>query len=431
MIKQWVLIISVISVSLISKTYGQKNISYFLEEAYSSSPLLKTNKIQQDVNDLNAKKSIISLTKPLIIAELNYMVAPVYSQDPGNSGFKLNPDKNNVYNYYGNDLSASNGGLYRGITSLEQPIFNKKRIDAVTAQTRIQNEILANNSSMAKHDLEKIVTDQYIICSQDIKQGEAAESIRDVIKRQITITQKLSEKGLAKIGDYKVLEIELKQQETAIEATRKSYITHLLELYSTCGIYDTTIYPISPLELQIKQEPVNSGFNKQFELDSVNLEASRTIFNNQYKPVFSLYSSSGLNAFYAPVLYKRFGWQAGIRFTQIIFDGHQKKINDQQINQLQKTTAINTAFFYKTNISRKQALKQFIRSVEEQLKSLQAQSEEYKKLLNYYQQQIIGGQSSIIEYVTLLRNSQALEQQRVSLLTQKALAISNYNYWNW
>ncbi|PZQ97465.1 MAG: hypothetical protein DI539_29785, partial [Flavobacterium psychrophilum] len=396
-----------IAVLSVGKSYGQKQLSYFTDQAVKNSPLLKTNAIQSEANKLDAERMAAALTKPVVGTDLNYMLAPVYSNDPGNTGFKLNPKKD-IQDYYGSDFSATNGGLYRGVLTLNQPLFNKQRVNAVNEQTAVLNEILSNNSELSKRDLEKLVTDQYILCLQDNEQQQAVQNIIEVIEQQISLTKKLSANGLGRQGDYKVLEIELKQQSTALQTFKNNYRIHLLELYSLCGIPDTQIVEIMPLSLEMsvpRNANQQSGFTKQYQLDSLNIAASKKMFDTKYRPDISLYSSAGLNAVYAPDIYKRVGWQVGIRFTQILFDGHQRKLNDQKTCLLQETANINRVFLNTKNEMRKKALLELIQSIDEQLQSIQLQIVDYNTLLSYYQKQVAAGQNSVIDYITVLRSS--------------------------
>lgn len=432
MIKKLAILFLIVATLSTGKTFGQKQLSDFVDQAFQSSPLLKANAIQSQANKLEAQRIATGLTKPVIGTEVNYLLAPIYANDPGNSGFKLNPPKT-IQDYYGTDLSATNGGLYRGILTLDQPLFNKQRVDAVNEQTAVLNQILNNNSALNKHDLEKLVTDQYILCLQDVHQQEAVAHIKAIIEQQINLSQKLSANGLGRQGDYKVLEIELKQQKTAIQTLQNSYKIHLLELYSICGMPDSALVDLKPVNIDMTtiSHGENSGFVKQYQLDSISLSVSKKMFDAQYKPVISLYSSAGLNAVYAPDIYKRFGWQVGIRFTQTFFDGHQRKINSERTKLLQQTTNINRDFFNTKNESRKKALWELIHSIDEQLQSIQQQIIDYDSLLSYYQKQIANGQSSVIDYITVLRSSAVLQLNRVALQTNRLIAVNNYNYWNW
>jgi outer membrane protein TolC len=416
----------------VCKTYGQKQLSDFIDQAVQHSPFLKTNTIQAEANQLDAKKAIAALKKPVIGTAFSYSLAPVYANDPSNSGFKLNPEKT-ITDYYGYDLAITNGGLFRGLVTFDQPLFNKERIDAVSEQLILQNKILDNNSAISQHELEKLVTDQYIICLQDLHQEEAVRNILKIIEQQINITQKLSANGLAKQGDYKLLEIELQQQRSGIQSIKNNYKVHLLELYSICGMSDSTVVALLPANIYVTaaNNGSSSGFIRQYQLDSSSLSASRKLFDMQYKPLVSLYSSAGLNTVYLPDIYKRLGWQAGIRFTQKFFDGHQRRINDERTKLLQQTTAINSDFFNKKNESRKHALLQLIRSIDEQVQSVQQQIGGYESLLSYYRKQVASGESSVIDYITILRSSASLQLNCVALQTNRLLAVNSYNYWNW
>lgn len=411
---------------------AQKSLDYFLEQSYNNSPLLKNNSIRAEANKSETERIITTLKKPLIGAELNYLLSPIYSTDNSNPGFKINPSKN-ISSYYGYDLSATNGGLYRGIITLDQPLFNNQRIQVVNEQLSVQNQILDNNNRLTKHDLERLVTEQYLISLQDIEQQKAIQNIIDIISGQIKTTENLAANGLALQSDYKLLNVERQQQQTLLKASKDNYKIHLLGLNSLCGISDTSVVDLIPVTIEphTKEKNYPSGFIKQYQLDSLNLDVFKKSFDTRYKPLVSLYSSAGLNAVYAPNIYQRFGWIAGIKLTKTLFDGRQKEMNAKRIKILQQETSVNTDFFEKQNASRKALLQQQIISVETQMQSLQQQIREYDDLLNYYKNQIINGQVSVINYITILRSKANLQFNLVSLQTNRAISINNYNFWNW
>ncbi|EFK36129.1 MULTISPECIES: TolC family protein [Chryseobacterium] len=414
------------------KLMAQRNLNDFIRIATTNAPMLKTNILQSKANEIETKRILAGLTKPLVTAQMDYMMAPVYANDADNRGIKINPSKS-ITDYYGLDFSATNGGLYKGVLTLDQPLFNKKRIDMAQQQMKIQNELLGNSSILAVHDIEKLITDQYILCLQDIGQREAMRHTSEITQQQIAIVQKLSTSGLSRLSDAKLLTIELSQQQTAIKTLQNSYQVHLLELYSLCGITKTDIVELDPLAIEIHNPPKvdSSGFIKQYKLDSLNLETNRKLFNLQYLPTVSLYSTAGLYADYLSDIPKRFGMLIGIRFTQKIFDGNQRKLNDEKLRVLQEATTINSNFFKSKNENRKKAFMELINSQQEQITSIDRQINEYEELLKYYQKQIAAGQGSVIEYLTTLRSNTALLNNRVSLHTARLWTINNYNYWNW
>jgi outer membrane protein TolC len=411
---------------------AQKDLDYFLQQAYANSPLLQANQIRSEANRLEAQRIVAALKKPLVGAELNYMLSPVYSTDDGNSGFKINPSKN-ISDYYGYDLSATNGGLYRGVFTLEQPLFNGGRIRVANEQMSIQNQILDNNNQLTKHELQRLITQQYILCLQDVEEQKAIQGIIDIISDQIKTTEKLAASGLMQQSDYKLLHIESQQHQNLLSTSIANYKVHLLSLYSLCGISDTALVDLFPLHLSLNaHENINSsGFTKQYQLDSLSLASSAKYFDMKYKPSISFYSSAGLNAVYAPTAYQRLGWMAGIRLTKTFFDGGQKELNAKRTTLLQQEASVNTNYFEKQNASRKASLQQQIISFESQTQSITEQINEYDDLLNYYKKQIISGQISVINYITVLRSKANLQLNIVALRTNKEISINEYNYWNW
>ena len=63
-----------------------------------------------------------------------------------------------------------------------------------------------NNIHLEKHQLERTVTEQYILCLLDKKQIELADSTGNILTQQENIVRKLVESGLAKQSDLHLLD---------------------------------------------------------------------------------------------------------------------------------------------------------------------------------------------------------------------------------
>jgi uncharacterized UPF0160 family protein len=106
-------------------------------------------------------------------------------------------------------------------------------------------------------------------------------------------------------------------------------------------------------------------------------------------------------------------------------------MNDGKTKILQQSTVINSQFFFQKNESHKKSFLQAIHSADEQIEAVQKQIKDYDNLINYHQNQIMNGQGSVIDYITILPSSAALQLNMATLQTNRLLAINNYNYWNW
>jgi hypothetical protein len=328
-------------------------------------------------------------------------------------------------------LAASNGGVYQGLVNINQPLFNGSRFETTAQQTLIGAQINQNTIQLTGHDLEKFITDQYILCLQDYKQTEYLGNLIRIINDQRNVVSKLVENGIAKQSDLSLLIIEQKTQLTAFNTFKATYRRDLMDLRVLCGITDTTYQVLANINLQTGQDVTESRFAEKYRLDSLNLVAAQRIFELKYKPVVGAFANTGLNAVYAPTILNRFGLSAGVNFTMNITDGKQRKITQQRTDVLMRSTSLYKNFFYNQNSVRKSRILTELKSIEERLTLTDEQLKEYQKLLEFYKQELSRGQISVINYISILKNMTITQRDFVLLQTNKELLINLYNYWNW
>lgn len=410
---------------------AQTTLQGFVDSALLKSPVLRSNQATAKANEIEAERIKALLKSPKVGAEISYLMTPVLANENGNTVFEVNPSRS-ITDYNGYDLAITNGGLYRAVITLEQPLLNKSRYGAAAEQIKIQNDFLENNNRLTRHDLEKVVTDSYLTCMTDLRQISVIQELQQVIKEQQRITSQLAGNGLLKQSDVQLLAIESEQQANALFTARQNYRAHLLDLKLLAGITDTTTALLAPVEIsKYANPPAVSGFLRKYALDSLNLMAEQHTFAQRYKPQFDFYSSGGLNTVYAPDIPNRFGLQFGLRFIQPIYDGRQRQINDRRIKILQQAATSNSSYFSEQNKLRKINLEEQIRSNELKAISLNKQITQYNDLLKYYAQQMAAGQVSVINYLTVLRSKAAVQNQLVLNASERQFLINNYNYWNW
>jgi hypothetical protein len=179
-------------------------------------------------------------------------------------------------------------------------------------------------------------------------------------------------------------------------------------------------------------EPVRtpSLFIRSFAHDSIATIAQQQAFNDRYLPQISAFANSGLNSNSIPNIQRHIGASAGILLTYNLFDGHQKKINqDQQLLRIdqasrQKGLKINEV---KTQADALQQKAEKTRT--ELLKQKQIQTE-YKNLLLLYQDEVRSAQISVIDLIAFLKKYSSINLDvRIKEITLNKL-INEYNYWN-
>ncbi|WP_431217953.1 TolC family protein [Puia sp. P3] len=386
-----------------------------MEQARNNNPVIRLDSLQAVANRIALDQQKAAAAGPLIYADGGYPAAPVISTDQGKTRFLLNPSKGTT-DYYGYDLSLTNGGLYRGVVALEQPLLTGPKTRILEEQNQLQSALLSEHSRLTIHQLEKAITDQYLLCQYTLEQQEATRQLLDLLQAQARISSTLAKSALLYQADVQLLQIEADRLQTAIDALDAAYHARLLDLFVLCGIKDTSVVRITRLSLSfIQDSSVSSGFTEQYRLDSLSLTTGQKIFDLRYKPQFSFYISAGLNTAYAPDILQRFGWQAGLKFTQVLFDGHQRQLNDRRVRLLAQTTAWQTDYFNRQNGVRKTKLMSQVRSLDDQQAAIRQQEQAYDKLLQLYKQQVVSGQLSVINYLSVLRSRASLLQDLATI----------------
>ena len=408
---------------------SQSSLEDYINYAKQNNPQLVDFANQVKINQLESERLYAQYKKPQLGVSANYLFAPIISTDNNKTTFQ--PNAYTADNYYGYDLAASNGGTYQGLVNLNVPLFNQSIYQAYSNQTEVNQQISTNSGKLLEHDIEKLVTDQYILCLLNKNQIVFSDSLLLLIQEQIFIVKKMVENGYMKQSDLSLLNIEY-QNTLALQAGYKAaYQKSVLSLKAMCGINDTTINILKNISLQISMDSTGSYYSEKYRLDSMNVMAGQEIFETKYKPQLSFYSNAGLNAVYAPTIPYRFGLSAGITFNWNLYDGNQRSLVKQKSDiQLETISAYEENFFTQNEIRKYNLIKE-IETYNSRELIAENQMKEYEKLLSSYKQEILKGQLSIINYVSALKNMSTVKRDYFVLKTNKLLLINAYNYWNW
>ncbi len=409
--------------------YSQNDLTYYITQAKTNSPLIQDNKNQSEASKVEVERIKALYTKPQVTFNAGIAVAPIINKDNGVTQFQVSPS--DATNYFGYDIAASNGGVYQAMFNLNQPIFNAGKLKMASEQVAVANQINQNNVKLSEHDIEKIVGDQYILCLQDLKQTDYVKQLSQLISEQKLVVTKLVESGLLKQSDLLLVSIEQQTQLNTLALFKSTYRSHLMDLNILCGINDTNLITIKDIDLIINTSINQSAFTDKFKLDSLNLIASQKIFDLKYKPQLNAFANVGLNGVYVPTLPNRFGLSGGLNFSIYLFDGKQKSLNKRKTDILIKSTQSYKLNFITQNTIRKNKILTEIMSLNERMLISSNQLKDYKQLLEYYKKEVITGQQSVTAYITTVKNLASLQRDYVLMQSTKQLLINTYNYWNW
>lgn len=413
------------SLILQAQTY---DLQYFLDSAKVNSPVLNKSANDLKIIGLDLQQIENSLKKPQISFNASLLLAPIFVHDNNKTGFELVSQSAN--NYYGYDLGISNGGQYSALVSVQQPITFKSQIDVYRENSQIIQQLNENQLKISTHELEQIVTEQYILSLMSKIQADNTLFLLKILNEQLDIMKELVQAAIYKQSDYLLLQIEQQNYQLSYSSQINDYRTNLVDLYSLCGIKDTSTVDLQNIDLQISIDTVNfSNYRNIYKLDSLSLVSNLKVFEQNYKPQLTFFADAGLNAIYLPTP-NRLGFSAGFTLKVPIYDGNQLKIERQK-------TLINiqSIEYDKINFKIQQTNNKLkiIRQIDHLTKNyniVDSQLISYDKLVEIYDKQMKFGVVSIMDYKNLLKDINAKKQEKLMLEMQKQQLINLYNYWN-
>lgn len=403
---------------------AQNDLQFYLNSAFRNNPTL-----QESQNNISVKKLDKSLTEaqyilPQINLTANYLFVPYFNNDKivtANSG----------PNAVGYDPSITNGGLYSAQVNVSKNIFNGGVVDVYNYQADLQIKSNELNYGLTKHNLEKDVIDQYINCWQAQELYILSTSTSDTLLQQLSITKNLMMKGLVKQSDYLLLKVEFENQQLAALQAFASLKSSIYQLNVLAGIQDTSIVTLDNVKLNKTSNVGPSMFFNQYENDSLLILNQQDVFETKYYPQLNLFFNAGLNAVELNDIQKKFGLSAGFNFSLPIYDGSQKSITRQQ-SQINLSTIVSNKKNQEVLIKNK--IKESSSQVEYYINSLQSitsQLEDYNKIIILLNSELMHGQVSMVDYITIIKNYLDLKKNEISSSAAYQQAVNQFNYWNW
>lgn len=406
------------------------SLAYYMEAAQQNSPLIQDYRNQKNIQQVEEARLKAFYTQAKVELSGEYLFVPVVSTANGKTAFKWNAQDGT--DYWGYDLGQSSGHLLAGVT-WTKPLLGGGLYKVAREQTKAAGDLFNYKIKLEKHQLERAVTEQYILCLLDRAQMDYADSVSAILNRQSVITGRLIKSGYAKISDSHLINIEQENNKDLYSSALQSYRSHLADLNILCGIRDTAYCDLEPVDLTLKvaSADIQPSFMEQYRVDSLQTVAGLHSFNLQYKPRLDVFANTGLQVGSFHSFEKHFGMSGGLTFSWLLFDGKQRRFKEQQAKaQLNSIRIYKDNFLLQNGLRKHQYITQ-LQAYDERYALLKKQLAEYDRLLLDYKKEIAAGQMSLIDYITVLRNKIQTEKDYLLLRTNRQLLIVAYNYWNW
>jgi len=402
-----------------------RNLSYYLEQAKQNSPVLQTNTNQQKLIDLDLMQIKRVLAKPEIVFESSVLLAPIIEHN----SFQLVSE--GADSYQGFDLSATDGGQYQALISLKQGLLTGSKFQAYKNKAAIDHQLAENIASLTVHELEQLVSYQYVLCLKSKLQIDNGQAVIKLLDERLMVLQTLIENGIYKQTDLMLLRIEHQDFELELNRSKADFETNLLDLNLICGIHESNVVELELIDIPLVSTRLESSrFLNAYQFDSLKIASDLQISELKYKPQLNFFVNTGLNAVYLPNL-NRLGLSTGLTFSMTIYDGNQRKIErEKSIIQLNSVAIEKQNFQTQAFLSTSKSMAK-LKSINQQLGIVDDQITQYEKLSSAYNSELSQGEASVMDLKNLLKDIQAKKNESLLLQMEKQALVVAVNYWNY
>jgi outer membrane protein TolC len=417
-----------IVLTLSARTYGQmKSLDFFLAEGLRNNPDLSAIQNLQQYYHVQHDLITAQNKKPQVSFSGDYLFIPYFFDNGRPVSITPTPSPK----AYGYDASLTNGGLYAALVNVNLPVFNSAIVKSLYEQNRVQAEISAYSRKQVQHELEKAITDQYIITYQVQQQAGYLQKIIDQLQNRKPLVEALVKKGLLQQNDFLLLDIQLIANKNDLAQLQFSYSNGLSALKNLSFISDTATYILDKPALVRNPAIQEYYYLKKYALDSLNLLAQQHVFNNKYLPQVSLTGSGGINSADIRNLPHNIGLGAGIHVGIPISDGHQRKLFQRQQTVLLANQQI---YFSRAAVLQQNNLRNALQQISQWSQVIEMTREPLQKqelLLDIIKDKVIKGQVTVMDYINALQEYAVLQKNKAIAETNLLLYINLYNYYNW
>lgn len=399
-------------------SFSQNSLDYYLKVARENNPTVKENQAQTEKADIqqNLVKAEYTAPKVSLNGEINYSPLFPNKSDPKAIGY---------------DVAVTDGGLFAALLNVRQPIFNKTTTETLHKQAKLTGESGTNKAKVTLHQLEKEVTDQYILSYQNFKQIDFVTNLRNQLLKQKEVIETFATKGIYKRSDILLIEIEIQNQNTELSNLEAIYNRNIYKLNDLCGISSSNNIKLTEPILELKSEVQSSQFLEQFRLDSLKEVTDLQVANLKFKPQFNLYGNTGLMAIELDGIQRKFGFGVGATMAIPLYDGNQKKYTRQQTDVNLRVIDNFKQNFLIQKSNRQKAILSDINLIEKKNNEIRSQLKNYEKLLDLYKLDLQTGELEVINYMNTVKSYTEAKNNLTISETNKLLIINENNYYNW
>jgi outer membrane protein TolC len=383
--KRYLFLLAFFFIELISQSQT-RSLEYFINEGFKNSPLL--NDLQNQLNSTLIDSLIVrAQTKPQVEGQSQLLYSP--------------------YNdHFGYDEVITDGGNYQVTGYVSQNIFNRRITENKYKTIDNQRQGISLNRKITMAELKRLITGLYLESYSVYSDLTFNTSFLELMKGQNQIIDQFVKAGIFSQSDYLSLLVETQGQEIIISQLRNLSEKNIRLLNETCGIVDTAHIELMLPEIRPTDTNNTSDylFLKQFTIDSLQIINERIALGLRYKPSVNWFADAGILTSKPETFYRHFGASAGFSLSVPIFDGQQRKLEDQKLSIRENTRSFNNISSRKQYDQQYLRLKGELQGIREIRSKLTIQLQISDQLVKSLKSQLETGIAKMTDYLNALRN---------------------------
>lgn len=390
----------------------KQDLDYYLTTGLSNSPLLK------DYNN-RMKSALIDSMRIRAGQGVQVYASSINSFAP-------------VIRSWGYDAAVTDIANISALVGVSKELTRSSTLRTKYESVRLQNQSTFLESSLSQKDLRKEIIAQYILTYGNQQNFLLNSEVLSIIRQEEQIVKRLTEQGVYKQTEYLSFIVNLKQQELITSQSDYQFRTELESLNYFCGIFDTTIVTLSEPGLTANSlvKLHNTLFYRQFKTDSLKLINAAQQIDFSYRPKLSVYADGGYLSSLAVTPWKNFGASVGLSLTMPVYDGRQRKMQQDQVAISEMTRSNYVSFFENKYYQQISMLKRQLNSLEhissqtrDQLKYVQALIDANRLLLN-------SGDIPVTDYLISVNNYLTARGMLIENTISWFKVVNEINYWS-
>lgn len=362
------------------------DLDYYITTGLQNSSLL---------NDLNNQIHSASLDSLIIAAQRKPRIE-------GKSQLLYSP-----YNdHFGYDEVITDGGNYQAVAYVSQDLFVNRKTGNKYQALNYEKQGLNLTVKISAAELKKSITDLYLESYSVSSDLLFNMSFLELMNSENLVIRRFVENGIYTQADYLSLLVETEGQKVIIAQLKNQYRKDIMLLNAVCGIVDTSEVTLKKPDIEPVVPPMFSDYLilKQYSLDSLRIINEKEALTLRYKPSVNWFADAGILTSKPFNFYRHAGASAGVSLTVPIYDGHQRKVEDDKLSLKENS---RTRYF---NSTKKEYDQNYLR-LKSELEGINQVKAGFEKQLSLSDQlvkslkvQLENGNIKMQDYITAIKN---------------------------